>query len=329
MIKKARNQIKNGFLKAISLPVFGVLYRKIYSFPIKKKLKNFRLSDLIVTIEPSNICNSACVMCPYPKMTRPKKAMPMELFKKIVDDCVSQGVNKFNLNFYNEPFLDPMIFDRIKYLESKGVRTQLFSNGSVLDGDKIDKIIESGLNDVKFSVDGVKKETYEKIRKGLNFEKTVSNILALINRKKELKSLSPCVSVVFVRSAGNMEEEEEFKKFWNGRADKIVVSFDDNRNDTADISSVKKSSAKAYPCLRLWRELVVTSDAKVALCCVDFDGSAVVGDFSKQTLEEIWNSEKFVKIRKKHLLYKTDEIPLCRKCFHPYRMNVTSWWRKN
>ena len=69
-----------------------------------------------------------------------------------------------------------MIFERIEYLKSKNVRIQLFSNGSVLDDNKIDRIIESGLNDIRFSIDGVKKETYEKIRKGLNFEKTISNI---------------------------------------------------------------------------------------------------------------------------------------------------------
>lgn len=329
MIKKAKNRAKNGFLRAVKLPVLGLLYRKIYSFPVNKKLKEFKLSDLIVTVEPSNVCNSACVMCPYPKMTRPKKAMPMDLFKKIVDDCVSHGVYKFNLNFYNEPFLDPAIFERIKYLESKGVRIQLFSNGSVLNGEIINKIIESGLNDIRFSVDGVKKETYEKIRKGLDFNKTVSNILKLIERKKELGSPSPCVAVVFVRSKDNEGEQEEFKKFWHGRADKIIISFDDNRNDTADISLMKKPSAKAYPCLRLWRELVVMSDGRVALCCIDFDGSVVVGDFAKQTLEEIWDGEKFAEIRRKHMRFEAGEIPLCRKCFHPYRMNVTSWWRKN
>ena len=191
----------------------GFFYRKIYDIAINKKLKKFKLSDMIVTIEPSNVCNSACLMCPYPKMTRPKEVMSMELFKRIVDDCVQNGISKFNLNFYNEPFLDPMIFERIEYLKSKNVRIQLFSNGSVLDDNKIDRIIESGLNDIRFSIDGVKKETYEKIRKGLNFEKNYLKYFKTYRKKKELKSSSPCVAVVFVRSADNEGEQGEFKSF--------------------------------------------------------------------------------------------------------------------
>ena len=327
MIKNIRNKIKDSFFGAINLPIMGFFYRKIYDIAINKKLKKFKLSDMIVTIEPSNVCNSACLMCPYPKMTRPKEVMSMELFKRIVDDCVQNGISKFNLNFYNEPFLDPMIFERIEYLKSKNVRIQLFSNGSVLDDNKIDRIIESGLNDIRFSIDGVKKETYEKIRKGLNFEKTISNILKLIERKKELKSSSPCVAVVFVRSAGNEGEQGEFKKFWADKADKIIVSFDDNRNDTSNFFA-GRNFKKAYPCLRLWTEMVVMSDGKVALCCIDYDGSIVVGDFNNQSLQEIWHNDRFIKIREKHLSYVADEIPLCKKCAHPYRMNITSWWRK-
>jgi len=131
MIRNAKYKMKDIFLKTVNMPLSGFLYRKIYSKAVKRGVNNFKISDLIVTIEPSNTCNSSCVMCPYPKMTRPKTVMPMDLFKKVVDECVSNGINKFNLNFYNEPFLDPMIFERIEYLKLKGVRIQLFSNGSV------------------------------------------------------------------------------------------------------------------------------------------------------------------------------------------------------
>ena len=328
MKKNIEDKIKNIFFKIIKLPVLGFFYIKIYSIAVNKKLKNFKLSGMIVTIEPSNICNSACLMCPYPKMTRPKEVMPMELFKKIVDDCAKNGIRKFNLNFYNEPFLDPIIFERIEYLKSKNVRIQLFSNGSVLDDDKINKIITSGLNDIRFSVDGARKETYEKIRRGLSVEKTVSNILRLVERKKQMNSSSPRVAVVFVRSENNEGEQEDFKKFWTGKADKIIISFDDNRNDTSKFSFADRS-VKPYPCLRLWTEIVVMSDGRAVLCCIDYDGSVVVGDFNNQSLKEIWNSDKISKIRKKHLTYAADEIPICKKCAHPFRMNITSWWRKN
>jgi len=41
--------------------------KKIYRNYIHEKLKKFKLSDLMISIEPSNICNGKCIMCPYQK----------------------------------------------------------------------------------------------------------------------------------------------------------------------------------------------------------------------------------------------------------------------
>ena len=284
------------------------------------------MADLLVSIEPTNVCNSKCVMCPYHKMTRPKEVMPMDLFKKIVDDCHNNGIRKFNLNFYNEPFLDPFIFDRIKYLKFKGVYAKLFSNGSVLKEEMINNVFDSGLDEIDFSVDGFKKETYEKIRHGLKFEETVGNILRLINAKKLLGGNKPRINVAFVRQRDNKNEVEDFKKFWSGKADKIIIAFDDNRNETSEFFDKKAKSMISYPCRKLWTEVVVMSSGKVALCCIDYDGSAVLGDFKSQTLQDIWNGERFKKAREMHLAFRSKEIPICKNCVHSYRMNAKSWW---
>jgi len=67
------------------------------------------------------------------------------------------------------------------------VRVQLFSNGSVMDSEKIEKILKSGLDEIIFSIDAAKKETYELIRRGLIFEKIVNNVLNLIRRREQLR----------------------------------------------------------------------------------------------------------------------------------------------
>ena len=332
MRKLFRKAVDNNFLKelfftTINLPVVNFLYRKVYDRRIGKKTARFQLSDLIVSIEPSNTCNARCVMCPYHKMTRPKEIMPMELFKKIADDCLLEEVKNFNLNFYNEPFLDPFIFNRIKYLDSKGVKVKLFSNGSALNEEKTEELLKSGLDEVNFSVDSHKKETYEKIRKGLNFDLVISNISYLVERRNQLGLNKPRIKVVFVKQKENEAELEEYKKFWKDKVDKIILSFDDNRNYTSEFFN-KHKKIKPFPCNKLWAEMNVISSGKVALCCVDYDAKEVIGDFNKQSLKEIWNSEKFRQIKEKHLAYKADEIPICGSCVHPYRLNLRSWWKK-
>lgn len=319
--------IKDFIFRLLYLPGISYVYRKIYTQKIKKKIASFKLSDLEVSIEPSNICNSRCAMCPYPKMIRPKAIMPMELFKKIVDDCHKEGIINFNLNFYNEPFLDQLIFDRIKYLKSKGLKVGLYSNGSVMNEPMYDKIFESGIDRISFSIDGVAKETYEKIRNGLNFEETIKNVLGLIKKKKEKGRLFPKIRVVFVQQEANKNELEEYKKFWKDKADSIIISTDDNRNSNS-IFFKYFGARKPFPCKKIWTEIIAMSSGQVALCCIDADGNIILGDFNKQTLREIWESDKFKKIRELHLNYEADKIYLCKNCLHSMRMNLKSWWEK-
>lgn len=317
---------KNLFFQLINLPLVNFFYRQIYGFNIDKKLTRFQLPDLVASIEPSNVCNSKCRMCPYPTMKRPKEVMSTALFAKIVDDCLGEGIKTFNLNFYNEPFLDPYIFERIKYLKSKGARVQLFSNASIVDEDCANKILSSGLDRIDFSIDGAKKETYESIRQGLQFEIVVKNVLYLINQKKKLNLQKPKIRVIFVRQELNEVELAEFKHFWEGNADSIIISFDDNRNKTSFFFKDKTIQQTAFPCRKLWSEIIVMSNGMVALCCVDANGEVILGDFNRQTLKEIWNSKKFRQIRKLHLDFKADDLALCKTCVHPYRMNLKSWW---
>lgn len=327
MLKKLlHNQFFKEFLFSIvNLPLINFFYRQIYKFNIKQKLKNFKLSDLTVSIEPSNICNSRCLMCPYPAMKRPKTIMSMILFSKIVNDCIDEQVKVFNLNFYNEPFLDPQIFERIKFIKSKGGSVQLFSNASVIDKECAEKILISGLDRIDLSIDGAKKDTYESIRFGLKWEIVRENILFLIKRRKELNLNFPKIRVIFVRQKLNETEAGEFKNFWKNKADRVIISSDDNRNGTLYFSN-KNASRVAFPCKRLWSEIIVMSDGRVPLCCIDADGGVVLGDFNTAELREIWYNEKFKQIRKLHLDYKADQINLCRACVHPFRMNLKSWW---
>ena len=296
--------------------------KKIYRNYLNKKLNKFKLSDLMISIETSNICNAKCIICPYQKMTRKKEIMPMVFFKKVVNNCLAYGVKNFNLIFYNEPFLDPVIFERIKYLKSKKARVQLFSNGSVIDSEKTENILESGLDEIIFSIDAAKKETYELIRRGLVFEKTINNILNLIKRKRKLGLEKPKIKLNFTKQKLNEAELEEFRSFWVSKVDEISVSVNDGRNEISEPFARKKKSFASFPCLRLWREFIVMSNGKVPLCCIDYDGKIILGDFNTQNLKEIWNSDNFRKIRQLHLNFKADKISLCKKCLNSYRINI-------
>src|SRR3989338_5061220 len=142
---------------------FYIAYDRIYTKRINDILKDIQLPQAI-SIETFNLCNLKCIMCPYKDMTRQKSVMTMELFRKVVLESKKMGINNVIVSFYSEPFLDPHIFERIEFVRKQDMHVMFYSNGTVLNDEKIRKLLDNPPNKVIFSFDGGTKETYEKIR---------------------------------------------------------------------------------------------------------------------------------------------------------------------
>lgn len=326
-IIKTNFTAKKAFFAGINAPVLSGAYKRAYTRRIKGRLKNFRYPPAI-SIEPYNVCNLKCIMCPYRNMTRPKTLMNMELFKKIIDNAARLGIGEVSLTFYNEPLIDPHLFERINYAKSRGMRVLFYSNATILNDDKIRKILDNPPDAIRFSFDGATKEVYEKIRRGANFDLAKGNILKLVEERKRLKLNKPRIEINFTIQKDNFKEAKDFESFWKKNVDYVDFGIFDNRVEDDLIGDMHVRAPKNfYPCRRLWRELTVMSSGKVALCCVDFDGSTVVGDLNLQTIEEVWNSPKFAAIRDYHLKGEGNKISLCKTCDHLGRQSMYSWWQ--
>lgn len=308
----------------------SAIYKYFYKKAIDKNVKSFEFKDICLSIEPMNVCNAKCVMCVYPHLKRKKEMMSFELFKKIIDDCASHGIRGASINVYSEPLLDPLIFDRIKYLKEKGFWVKLFTNMSVADDEKINKIFESGLDILNMSLDSLKKETYEKIR-GLSFEDVTKNINKIIEEKKRRGAKAPVLTIVFVGQDLNNHEKEEFFDHWRNKGiDKLDYNPDNRIIEIAGLRGIFDARGRytSYPCQLLWKKLVVLSSGKVALCCMDYEGEYAIGDFKIQTLKEIWESDRAKNFREMHLNFKGDKLDICKKCSYPYYRFFRTWWMK-
>jgi MoaA/NifB/PqqE/SkfB family radical SAM enzyme len=295
----------------IEFPIIGEIYHRLYYAVIKRRAYPHLTA---IDIETYNVCNLRCTMCPYPDMTREKVLMSMDLFKKIINDATTNNIRQLCLNFYNEPLLDPLLFERIKYAKSKGLRVMFNSNGCLLTGEKISALLDSGLDSISFSFDGAKKETYEKLRVGANFEKTVNNIMELIKERNRRGLRKPSVTMYFVAQKHNYQEISKFKSFWKKFADRVSIGLVDTRRMEGLLPEEfeLKKLRRIYPCREIFQHMLIMSNGKVALCCVDYDGSIVLGDLNQQTINELWNSNKINKIRELHLSGQGDKIKLCR-----------------
>lgn len=252
-------------------------------------------------IETNNTCNLKCTHCPTPhEMKREKGYMSLSTFKQIID--MNPELERIYLTNWGEPLIHPEIVEMTGYAHSKGKHTAITTNGTTLDRTFSRNLIESGLDLIKFSVDG-DKETYHKIR-GYSYEKVESNIMEFLEIRNALKKKT-WIEVSMLVFEETREEIDRFLKKWKPLVDYV--------NLQPKFFTIKKKKYK--PCRDLWRILVVLWNGDVVPCCADFEGVLSIQDARKVSLQEIFKSPAMKQLRKTHLKKKLPDF--CASC-SPY-----------
>lgn len=256
----------------------------------------------VVRIETTNACNAHCIMCPHTNMARPVHAMPDELFEKIIRECSCNRLSEIHLHNFGEPLLDLGLEDKIKSVK-KNCRAyvKIFTNGSLLTTDRIHKLLNSGIDEIKISVDGSTSGEYERTRPPLKWSKISDNIKNLI----ETRDLLRLKTKVYVTCCTNhsatslLDFPTEFalgpKHNWGGQHG-------------------NNAKGKFVKCNRLWRTFTILVDGSVAQCHADVHGKYILGNIYQQTIRDIWNSQAYHTIRQLHEESQQSKLELCRNC---------------
>ncbi len=251
--------------------------------------------------ELTNHCNLRCLMCPNSQEDlREKGFMDFALFKKFLEE--NPRLNLVQLNGWGEPFLHSGIIDFIRFAKSKAKRVYLYSNGTMIEGELISKILDSGLDRIVISIDGVD-QTYERIR-NYSYAKIENQVKELIEKRDRTKS-SLVIDVSMVGSRETQENIEQFRERWKDRVNRVqVLSYFDH----ADKPRSKK-------CRELWRgNPQILWDGRVTVCCVDWDGELVFAKIGPDgyRLPKIWNCPRVRTLRYLHIKKKFH--PACHRC---------------
>ena len=150
-------------------------------------------------------CNIRCKMCALPKITRKKGMMDFYTFKKIYCQIKPETVV---LTGYGEALLNPDIIRIIEYAKNNGSIVHMDTNATLLDKNMAFRIIKSGVDWIRTSVDAANKMTYDKIRVGSNYGLVWSNISSLIRLKEKTESKTPIIDLTCVVQPENFIEIE-------------------------------------------------------------------------------------------------------------------------
>ena len=246
-----------------------------------------KLTSLI--IEPTNTCNLRCTFCFVTEgMKRPEGFMELDLFKKVIDD--SPGLEHLCMHNWGEPLLNKDIFKMFDYAHSAGVKHIVMNtNGTLLTDKMIDKIVDSPLSIIRFSIDG-SAETFKRIR-GVELEKIEKNILKL-KEKKAARRPALGMGVVFTVEAETQDNADEYIAHWREIVDHVRLQpklIQDPRHEACP-----ELFGKDYG------KLVVLWDGTVIPCCVDYNATLALGNAWKDSVMDLWHGATIDRLRASH-----------------------------
>jgi MoaA/NifB/PqqE/SkfB family radical SAM enzyme len=261
-----------------------------------------------VYVESTNVCNLDCIMCPTGLHidTRPKGYMEWDLYTAIIDE-IAPFAEAVVLHSWGEPLLHKRILDMIRYAKERNLFVETSTNATRLDEETSRKLIESGLDRVYLSMDGLTKETYEKVRVKGNFEVVRGNIERFLDLNHELGSPVEA-DIQIVRLSETDAEVEEFVKQWKSSyADLINIKELDTwggqidevnslavENDPDDPNSDRK------PCPNLWYHAHIHWDGVLVSCSRDYDAVTPLGNVRNGGVLKTWHGARMRQMRRWH-----------------------------
>jgi radical SAM protein with 4Fe4S-binding SPASM domain len=287
----------------------------------------------------TNICNAKCTFCAYPKVVANKTlqtgVMPLEVFKKAVDEWAAAGGRSLDLTpVVGDPLVDPGLLDKVDYAvnHARLPNVCLTTNAILLDKhNAYRRLVDLGVS-VFISTQGTSKEVYEKIYGVKQYDEAMGNIRRLLEYNRSQGE--PSHIVIRFRNhekPSQIIRSRDFREIIKPHlSEKVRINFTvdyDNWGGTIkpeDMSGFmrmrKLPPPLAVPCKNLFN-FAVRHDGRVRLCGCRLtrndNDDLVVGNIREKTLDEISKSDEAWNIIKG--FYSGQRPETCMECtfYHP------------
>jgi radical SAM protein with 4Fe4S-binding SPASM domain len=266
-----------------------------------------------ILVETTIRCPADCIICPNKKINNRPRDMSLSLFRKIVDDCRSKNIKEICPFIHGEPlswkYLEKGLDYLLKVLPDAGI--VIYTNGYLLDSHAAALLLRKNIIEVHFSIDGFSKQVYEQHRRGLDYERVMTNVT---NFLKELRKSERKISthVAFTLTTQNQHEVNAFRLFWETQVDTVDIIPCDGRGGEERLPAY--TEGRQLPCFQAASHAYVLTDGSVVPCCKDWSGYSIMGNVKEKSLESIWNSKAYRHFRNAIKRGITPDIEVCRRC---------------
>lgn len=253
--------------------------------------------------------------------------MRSETFDNVIDSIKEnkEFIKVVVLYHGGEPLLNKNFFNYARRIReiSNDIFIKTVSNGMALTKSVADKILNSQLDAIEFSLDGLSAEESQHIRIKSNTLRIISNIKYLISQKEKKGSAKPDI---FVSTVQFVRKEEKENIPTEAKTPEWLIS------QFGDQVSYKPCFAKMWPhmgnnhdfellyttgedlneCDHVVSTITVRANGDVVPCCYDLTSKLVMGNVNEVSLSEIWNGKKYETLR--NSISNREFFSICSNC---------------
>jgi len=184
----------------------------------------------VVEIEPIHTCNMRCVMChvSFEKLTHQRIDVA-----RLVSQLGGMKGRWAALASSYEPVAHPEFAELAIGLSEIGMKLDMTTNGSLFTSKLVERVKDCNFRFVTISFDGIRKETYESIRRQANFDRTIERIQNFRNGIQNRDAYFNINQTVMRRNIGEVPESVDY---WaKADFDHMGIIFMRVREDTAEL----------------------------------------------------------------------------------------------
>ena len=274
-----------------------------------------------VKIEVSPRCNYRCGFCALrTRQVQPRQDMDFDLFRRVTTEMREAGVEEIGVFYLGESFMNPELLVRcVEHLKRAIKMPYVFltSNASLASPDAVRACMAAGLDSLKWSVNASDDEQFETVM-GVSrklYGRALDNISAAwaVRKSHGFKTGLYASSIRYDGAQQRrMEEllaarvrpfvdEHYWLPLYSMGAFATQREAELGYRPTAGNQGRLGALREPLPCWSAFTEGHVTAEGKLSACCFDATANWTMGDLTRQSFMEAWNSEPFIRLREAHL----------------------------
>ena len=283
-------------------------------------------------IEPTSDCNLNCRTCIRHSWNENMGNMQWPVFQQIVKQIKEfHHVHTVMFGGFGEPTFHPDILNMIGSISAMDIRTEMVTNGTLLNEAMIRGLYRNKLDMLWVSFDGTSEENFDDLRRGASFTQVTNNLMLLNSIGVEFDHQIN-IGIAFVVMKQNIKDLKKLKQLaYKVGAKKISVS---------NVLPYNKHMAKDMVCthtIAQSKQSDLISDNDISISLPLIDGKYMTEEVNLSTLLREYDSVsiltnkigvesnrcRFIKDRASVIKWNGDITP-CMGLIHQYKQYMST-----